>query len=113
MSLPPLYKYMGVEGAKLTLGKQCFKFAKPSEYDDLEDMTAQSLFPDKLEKALATMPDGVVDAIVANLYAPPTCAPGQRATVVKLQTMFRADPKLGAIVKAGLKKDPEKAGLGH
>jgi len=112
MSLPPLYKYLNVHGAKLTLGNQCFKFAKPSEYDDLEDMTAQSLFPDKLEKALATMPDGFVDAILANLYAPPTCPPGQRPTVVKLQTMFREKPELGPIVAAGLKKDPEKAGLG-
>lgn len=58
------------------------------------------------------MPGGFVDAIMANLYAPPTCSPGQRPTVVKLQTMFRSKPDLGPIVKAGLKKDPEKAGLG-
>lgn len=112
MSLPPLYKYLNVQGAKLTLGNKCFRFAKPSQYDDLEDMTVQGLFPDKLEKALATMPDGFVDAIMANLYAPPTCAPGQQPTVVKLQAMFRANPQLGPIVKAGLKKDPENAGLG-
>jgi hypothetical protein len=112
MPLPPLYKYLSVQGAKLTLANQSFRFAKPSEYDDLEDMTAQSLFPDKLERALATMPDGFVDAIMANLYAPPTCAPGQRPTVEKLQMMFREKPELGRIVKAGLKKDPEKAGLG-
>ncbi|WP_076858443.1 hypothetical protein [Bradyrhizobium mercantei] len=112
MSLPPLYKYLSVQGAKLTLGNQCFRFAKPSEYDDLEDMTVQSLFPDKLEKALATMPDGFVDAVMANLYAPPTCPPGQRPTVVKLQTIFRQKPELSPIVAAGLKEDPEKAGLG-
>jgi DUF2971 family protein len=112
MSLPPLYQYLSVQGAKLTLANQCFRFAKPSEYDDLEDMTVRSLFPDKLENALATMPDGFVDAIMANLYAPPTCAPGQRATVVKLQTMFREKPELAPIVKVGLKKDPEKSGLG-
>src|SRR2546430_7923616 len=112
MSLPPLYKYLNVQGAKLTLGNKCFKFAKPSEYDDLKDMTAQSLFPDKLEKALATMPDGFVDAIMANLYAPPTCSPGQRPTVVKLQEILREKPGLGPVVAAGLKKDPEKSGLG-
>jgi hypothetical protein len=112
MSLPPLYKYLNVQGAKLTLGNICFRFAKPSEYQDLEDMTVQSLFPDKLEKALATMPDGFVDAIMANLFAPPTCSPGPRATVEKLQTIFRARPDLGPVVKAGLKNDPEKSGLG-
>ena len=52
MALPPLYKYLNVDGAKKTLGNKCFRFAKPSEYDDLEDMTAQSLFPDELEAAL-------------------------------------------------------------
>ncbi|MCJ9700334.1 DUF2971 domain-containing protein [Bradyrhizobium sp. SHOUNA76] len=112
MSLPPLYKYLNVQGAKLTLANKCFKFAKPSEYDDLEDMTTQSLFPDKLEKALATMPDGFVDAIMANLYAPPTCAPKLRPAVVTMQMTFRANPQLAPIVAAGLKEDPEKAGLG-
>jgi hypothetical protein len=112
MSLPPLYKYLDVRGAKLTLGNKCFRFAKPSDYKDLQDMTAQSLFPDKLENALATMPDGFVDAIMANLYAPPTCPPGQRPTVVKLQTIFRQKPELGPIVAAGLREDPEKVGLG-
>lgn len=112
MSLPPLYKYLSVEGAKLTLGNQCFRFAKPSEYDDLEDMTVQSLFPDKLEKALANMPDGFVDAIMANLYALPTCPQKQRPAAVTMQMTFRANPQLAPIVAAGLKKDPEKAGLG-
>jgi hypothetical protein len=55
------------QGAKLTLGNQCFRFAKPSEYEDLEDMTAQSLFPDKLKTALVMLSDGFVDAIMANL----------------------------------------------
>src|SRR5690348_4075178 len=112
MPLPPLYKYLDVQGAKLTLGNKCFRFYKPSDYKDLEAMTTQSLSPDKLEKALATMPDGFVDAIMANLYAPPTCAPKQRPAVITMQMTFRANPQLAPIVAAGLKEDPEKAGLG-
>lgn len=50
--LPPLYKYLNIEGAKKALGNICFRFAEPSEYEDLEDMTAQSLFPDELKTAL-------------------------------------------------------------
>jgi Protein of unknown function (DUF2971) len=111
MTLPPLYKYLNVDGAKKTLGNKCLRFAKPSEYDDLEDMTAQSLFPDELEKALAILSDGFVDAIGANPYAPPTCPPKLRPAVVKLQTIFRAHPELAPVVKEGLKKDPKKAGL--
>jgi hypothetical protein len=112
VSLPLLYKYLSVQGAKLTLGNKCLRFAKPSEYDDLEDMTAQSLFPDKLETALAILADGFVDGIMANLYAPPTCPPKLRPAVIKMQTIFRAHPELAPVVKAGLKADSEKSGLG-
>jgi hypothetical protein len=59
MALPPLYKYLNMDGAKKTLGDRCFRFAKPSEYEDLEDMTAQSLFPDELEAALTMLQDGL------------------------------------------------------
>jgi hypothetical protein len=64
VALPPLYKYLNVDGAKKALGNECFRFAKPSEYEDLEDMTAQSLFPDDLVAALAILADGFVDVIV-------------------------------------------------
>ena len=68
MALPPLYKYLNVDGATKTLGNECFRFAKPSEYEDLEDMTAQSIFPDELETALAMLSDGFVDVIVENRH---------------------------------------------
>jgi hypothetical protein len=111
MALPPLYKYLNVDGAKKTLGNRCLRFAKPSEYEDLEDMTVQSLFPDELETALAILSDGFVDAIVANPYAPPTCAPRLRPAVAKLQKLFRENPQLAPFMKQALKNDPTKAGL--
>lgn len=111
MALPPLYKYLDVQGAKLTLGNKCFRFAKPSEYKDLQDMKVQDLFPDKLETALPKLSDGFVDGIMANLYAPPTCLPKQRPTVTTLQTIFRAHPERANVVKQGLREDPEKSGL--
>jgi hypothetical protein len=43
--------------------QQLSPLSKPSEYKDLEDMTAGSLFPDELEAALAILSDG---------YAPPS-----------------------------------------
>ncbi|WP_316235319.1 MULTISPECIES: DUF2971 domain-containing protein [unclassified Bradyrhizobium] len=112
MSLPPLYKYLDVQGAKLTLGNKCFRFAKPSEFQDKTDMTSERLFPVKLETALAAMPDGFVDAIRGNLYAPPTCSPRLRPSVITLQKTFREKPELAPIVAAELKKDPEKGGFG-
>lgn len=111
MALPPLYKYLDVQGAKLTLGNKCFKFAKPSEYKDLQDMKVQDLFPDKLETALPKLSDGFVDGIMANLYAPPTCPPKQRPTVMTLQRIFRDHPEQAKAVKQGLREDPEKSGF--
>jgi hypothetical protein len=98
MALPPLYKYLDVKGAKLTLGNRCFRFAKPSEFKDLEDMTAQSLFPDKLEKALEILADGFVDVLVQNPNAEPTCPERQRPAVRELQRIFRTYPKCANIV---------------
>jgi hypothetical protein len=52
MSLPPLYKYLNVEGAKLTLGNRTFRHAKPSDFNDVEDLTIQSIFPEETDAAL-------------------------------------------------------------
>jgi hypothetical protein len=46
MALPPLYKYLDVKGAKLTLGNNTFKHAKPSSFNDTEDVTISSIFPE-------------------------------------------------------------------
>jgi hypothetical protein len=111
MALPPLYKYLDVDGAKKTLGNKCFRFSKPSEYKDLEDMTAQGLFPDELEAALAILSDGFVDVIVENPGAAPTCSEKLKPTLVELQRIFRANPQAAQAVIDGLKKDPAKNGF--
>src|SRR5215208_2043098 len=111
MALPPLYKYLNVDGAKKTLGNKCFRFAKPSEYEDLEDMTAQSLFPDELEAALAMLSDRFVDVIVENPEAAPTCSEKLRPKVAELQKIFRANPEVAQEVKDGLKEDPASNGF--
>jgi hypothetical protein len=111
MALPPLYKYLDVDGAKKTLGNKCFRFSKPSEYKDLEDMTAQSLFPDELEAALAMLSDRFVDVIAQNPNAAPTCSEKLRPMVAELQKTFRANPQLVQTVKDGLKDDPAGNGF--
>jgi hypothetical protein len=45
-TLPPLYKYLDFKGALLTLANKTFKHAKPSDFNDTEDLTLQSLFPE-------------------------------------------------------------------
>jgi hypothetical protein len=111
MALPPLYKYLDVDGAKKTLGNKCFRFSKPSEYRDLEDMTTRSLFPDELEAALAILADGFVDVIVENADAAPTCSERLKPKVAELQKIFRENPNAARAVKEGLKADPASNGF--
>jgi DUF2971 family protein len=111
MALPPIYKYLDVDGAKKTLGNKCFRFAKPSEYEDLEDMTAQSLFPDELEAALAVLSEGFVNVIVEYPDAAPTCSEKLKPKVAELQQIFLANRSAAQAVKDGLKRDPAGNGF--
>jgi hypothetical protein len=61
MALPPLYKYLDVQGAKLTLGNRKFKHAKPSDFNDTEDLTIQSIFPEDAETALTKLANSFTD----------------------------------------------------
>lgn len=111
MALPPLYKYLNVDGAKKTLENRTFRFAKPSEYDDLEDMTAQSLFPGELEAALTALQDSFVDVIVENPHAAPTCSEKLKPKVAELQKIFRENPKAADAVREGIKQSPSAVGF--
>src|ERR1700719_909909 len=104
MALPPLYKYLDVNGATLTLGNRTFRHAKPSTFKDLEDMTIQSIFPEDVEEALPSLSSGCVDAIVANGNESPTCSPQQGAKIEELQGMFRNNPEVSDAVKAQIKE---------
>ena len=71
MVLPPLYKYLGIEGAKLTLRNRTFKHSKPSDFNDTEDLTIQSVFPETLEDACKLMYDGFTDTVLRNIALRP------------------------------------------
>jgi Protein of unknown function (DUF2971) len=112
MVLPPLYKYLGVEGAKKTLDTNTFRHAKPSSFNDIEDLTVASIFPEGEEAAVAAISANFVDVIVADLHKPPTCGnPQMRTKVALLQRIFRDNPGAAAIVKQEMSKNPETAGL--
>ena len=53
MAQPPLYKYLDIQGAKLTLKNRCFKHSKPSYFNDTEDLTARSIFPEDDDTAFS------------------------------------------------------------
>ena len=106
MPLPPLYKYLSLQGAKLTLGNGTFRHAKPSDFNDDMDMTLQSAFPVDMETALEQMKVGLARIIFENLDKKPTCYnPEHRAMVLQMQEAFRANPDAVNIVERELEKD--------
>jgi Protein of unknown function (DUF2971) len=102
MGLPPLFKYLDVQGAKLTLGNGSFRHAKPSDFNDIEDMTVQSIFPKQTEIALKRLSERFNDVILAHLNDPPTCASPMRETVALIQQAYRTNPGAAEMINAKL-----------
>ncbi len=92
MALPPLYKYLDVQGAKLTLGNNTFRHAKPSTFNDLEDLTIKSIFPEEVDVALEKLATGFIDVILTNLDEEPTCGEALAKKIAELQEIFKAKP---------------------
>lgn len=104
-NLPPLYKYLDVRGARLTLGYRTFKHSKPSDFNDLEDLTIRSIFPESDEVALAAMNSGLVDILLRHLNDTPTIENAKlRAQIAIMQRAFRENPGAVQIVKDGLRE---------
>ena len=106
MTLPPLYKYLDVEGAKLTLRNGNFRHAKPSEFNDLEDLTIRSIFPESEDAALQEIKDNFSDVSLNNLDRAPTCINLQmRQQVALIQRAYRENPDAARAIKERTKND--------
>jgi hypothetical protein len=99
VALPPIYKYLDVQGAKLTLSNGTFKHAKPSDFNDIEDLTIQSIFPEETETALKKLSDGFTEVILQHLNDQPTCSSPMRAKLALIQQAYRTNPKAAQLVK--------------
>src|SRR5471030_2750414 len=108
MALPPIYKYLDVQGAKLTLGNGTFKHAKPSDFNDIEDLTIQSIFPEETQTALKKLSDGFTDVILQHLNDQPTCSSPMRENVARIQHVYRTNPKAAQLVKTEKSKEGGK-----
>lgn len=102
MTLPPLYKYLDVAGAKLTLGNRTFKHAKPSDFNDTEDLTTQSVFVEDIEEALKKLTCGFTDVILRNLNEEATCSTPMKEKIAIIQQIFRVNPRAADLVRAEL-----------
>jgi hypothetical protein len=102
MALPPLYKYLDVSGAKLTLGNKTFKHAKPSDFNDTEDLTIQSIFAEDTEDALKKIAGSFTDVILRHLDKEPTCSSPMKEKLRIIQQVYRANPSAAELVRAEL-----------
>jgi len=100
MPLPPLYKYLSVKGAKLTLGTKRFRHAKPSDFNDIEDLTIASIFPEETEAALTRISGSFTDVILQHLNDTPTCASPMKEKLSVIQAMYRKNPAAADAIKA-------------
>ncbi|MCW0235931.1 MAG: DUF2971 domain-containing protein [Ferrovibrio sp.] len=100
MALPPLYKYLDARGAKLTLGNGTFKHAKPSDFNDAEDLTVQSIFQESTESALTKISSAFPDILFRHVNHPPTCDSPMKQQVEILQRVFLERPDAIEIIKA-------------
>lgn len=108
MALPPLYKYLDIKGAKLTLSNRVFKHSKPSDFKDIEDLTIQSVFPEETEVALEKLSRGFTDVILQHLDDQPTCGSPMKEKVALIQHVYRTNAKAAEIVKAERSKEGGK-----
>lgn len=108
MTLPPIYKYLDIQGAKLTLGNGTFKHAKPTDFKDVEDLTIQSIFPDETETALKKLSDCFTDVILQHLNDQPTCSSPMKENVALIQHVYRTNLKAAQLVKAEKSKEGGK-----
>jgi hypothetical protein len=103
MPLPPLYKFLDVEGAKKTLGNRCFRHAKPSSFNDTEDLTVAGIFRESAEEAIAIMAANLIDVIMKNLHRPPLCmSEALRANIESFQKVLKKNPTLAANLKLAI-----------
>lgn len=84
----------------MTLGNKAFKHAKPSDFNDTEDLTISSIFPEETEAALARLASGFTDVILQHLHRIPTCASPMKEKVALIQQIYRADTIAADVVKA-------------
>lgn len=102
MTLPPLYKYLDVSGAMLTLGNGTFKHAKPSDFNDTEDLTIQSIFAEDTEEALKKIVSGFIDVILRHLNEEPTCSSPKKEKIKAIQQICRTNPGAADLVRGEL-----------
>jgi len=106
MELPALYKFMDRNGARLTLGNGTFRHAKPSSFNDLEDLTVRSVFPEETEVALKILTKAMPVVIARNVESEPNGDPDRCYRIKRIQHAIKANPKVLDVICVELEARP-------
>ena len=97
-----LYKFLDPVGGELTLGNSTFKHAKPSDFNDVEDLTINGIFPCSIEDSIQEIERSFVDIIIRNLEVEPTCPSPMIEQLRSIQAVLKADPSNKDVISNGL-----------
>jgi hypothetical protein len=103
---PPLYKFLDRNGARLTLRNGTFRHAKPSSFNDLEDLTIRAIFSEETEAALEILTKAFPDVIVRNLEAVPMGDQKTRDMIKTIQHAIKANPEVLDVIRSELLEEP-------
>jgi hypothetical protein len=98
-----LYKFLDVNGARLTLGNGAFRPAPPDTFNDVEDLTVAGVFPNTFEAVSSEISGSLIDVIADNLDRPFRCSEGLRANLERLREGIKINPRLVPIFRKTLK----------
>ncbi len=107
-----LFKYLDVNGAKLTLQNRTFRHAKPSSFNDSEDLTSGGVFLNP-DRALTILPNAFIDMLASNLNLVPTCASPRREQVQEIQQAILSNPEIVDIFKNDNSQKPIYGGTDY
>ena len=102
MNRVPLYKFLDPAGGNLTLGNGTFKHAKPSDFNDVDDLTISGVFPCSVEESLQQIEQNFADIIFRNLEVEPTCTSPMREKLLSIQKALKANPSRKDVISDGL-----------
>lgn len=105
MESPQFFKYLDLNGARLTLQNRTFRHAKPSSFNDSEDLTVSGVFEDH-EQAICLLAVTFIDTIASNLELTPTCSSPMREKIQLIQKSIVANPELLELFKNNNAENP-------
>jgi len=83
---------MDYHGAKLTLQNGTFKHSKPSDFNDIDDLTIRGIFAKKFKNVAQEISQTFVSVILENLDKEPTISSPMKEKIQHIQSAMKLNP---------------------